>query len=765
MKTLGLRWKLIIAFLMAGILPMLAISTYTYYKNSSALKESSIDKFQALGKARSSGVTLYFETIRDQVLTFADDVMIRDAMREFNGAFDKFNDQTNVSRVDLIAYKNKLRKFYVNEFESKYLEENGKSIDSKSLLNQLSPTELALQYHYIGNNSNPLGSKDALDFVPDSSDYSKLHKKYHPSVRNYLQKFGYYDIFLVDIDSGHIVYSVFKELDYATSLLNGPFSGTNFAEAFKKAKEITKKDEAILVDYKKYTPSYEAPASFIATPIWDANKKIGVAIFQMPIDRLNSIMADRSGMGETGETFLVGPDYLPRSDVFRDPENRNVVTAFKKPTEGIIKTEAIEMALSGKEGAIVATDYLGNEAIIAYTPFKLLGQHNWALISKIDTEEAFQASNEIEAATAIVFFISILAISLLSYFLSKSISDSLLALARRLNLSAGNVGSSSSEIASSSSTLSESVSSASSSLQETVTAIDEISSMVQRSSEAAKKSTKVSSKSTEAATQGKKTVESMIQSIKEISDSNQKITSEMQTSNQEISKIVHVISEIGEKTKVINDIVFQTKLLSFNASVEAARAGEHGKGFAVVAEEVGNLASMSGKAALEITEMLETSIKQVTEIVDNTKSNVESLVQMGKSKVEVGTKTAHQCDDALNEIIENVSKVNDMVQEISTASSEQSIGVQEVTKALQKFDQLTQQNSMVAKQSSSLGSQLNEHALSLDKTVRDLVKIINGKTEAIQMKTSSPTKLEVLSKGDLEPDEWDGFDEQNKLVS
>ena len=72
-----------------------------------------------------------------------------------------------------------------------------------------------------------------------------------------------------------------------------------------------------------------------------------------------------------------------------------------------------------------------------------------------------------------------------------------------------------------------------------------------------------------------------------------------------------LISEIGNKTKVINDIVFQTKLLSFNASVEAARAGEHGKGFSVVAEEVGNLAHMSGNSAKEITQLLESSINRV----------------------------------------------------------------------------------------------------------------------------------------------------------
>lgn len=102
----------------------------------------------------------------------------------------------------------------------------------------------------------------------------------------------------------------------------------------------------------------------------------------------------------------------------------------------------------------------------------------------------------------------------------------------------------------------------------------------------------------------------MIHSITEISESNDRIMSQVADGNRKISEIVQVISEIGNKTKVINDIVFQTKLLSFNASVEAARAGEHGKGFAVVAEEVGNLAQMSGNAAKEISDMLNGSVSR-----------------------------------------------------------------------------------------------------------------------------------------------------------
>ena len=173
---------------------------------------------------------------------------------------------------------------------------------------------ISLQYEYIQNNPNELGSKDLLDQAADGSGYSESHKLYHPIIRNYLEKFGYYDIFLVDIVSGDIVYSVFKEVDYATSLRDGPYASTNLGRAFSEAAKSSWKDSVAFVDYQTYPPSYEAAASFIASPIFDGDKKIGVAIFQMPIGRINDILSERTGLGESGETYAVGSDHLFRND-------------------------------------------------------------------------------------------------------------------------------------------------------------------------------------------------------------------------------------------------------------------------------------------------------------------------------------------------------------------------------------------------------------------------------------------------------------------
>ena len=263
--------------------------------------------------------------------------------------------------------------------------------------------------------------------------------------------------------------------------------------------------------------------------------------------------------------------------------------------------------------------------------------------------------------------------------------------------------------------------------------------MIQKNAENAKRTSDLSHSSHGKAEKGKIVVQDMIKAIDDISISNNNIMNQIDDSNEKIADIVKVIAEIGNKTKVINDIVFQTKLLSFNASVEAARAGEHGKGFAVVAEEVGNLAAMSGNAAEEISAMLNGSIQKVEGIVNETKQKVGQLILDGKAKVEIGSNIAKQCGVVLNEIVENVSDVTQMANEISTACQEQAMGVQEITKAMNQLDQVTQTNASTSEEAASAAEELSSQSESLRSTVGVLVQEIKGSNDA-KIDLSSETR-------------------------
>ena len=173
---------------------------------------------------------------------------------------------------------------------------------------------------------------------------------------------------------------MFKELDYGTSLFSGKYASANIAKVVQTVKSSSVNEDIAFVDFEPYAPSHGYPASFIASPIVENGKTIGVLVFQMPLGTINKIMSQRAGLGESGETYLVGPDQLMRSDSFLDPKNHSVEASFKNPEIGSVKTEAAQAALSGKSDARIIIDYNGNPVLSAYTPVELFGVR-WALLA------------------------------------------------------------------------------------------------------------------------------------------------------------------------------------------------------------------------------------------------------------------------------------------------------------------------------------------------------------------------------------------------
>lgn len=337
----------------------------------------------------------------------------------------------------------------------------------------------------------------------------------------------------------------------------------------------------------------------------------------------------------------------------------------------------------------------------------------------------------------LVAFLGVFIGLLVGFFFATSVSKSILKVSDNLAQNAELVSSASTEIASSSGTLSAAATQQAASLEETAASLEQITAMIAKAAENAKLAAHSSASSHAKAEEGRSAVNEMTQSMDEISESNVAIMNQVNESNLQMFEIVKVIQEIGNKTKVINDIVFQTKLLSFNASVEAARAGEHGKGFAVVAEEVGKLAQMSGNAAKEISDMLDSSVSKVENLLSDSKAKVESLVDLGKRKVDTGINVAKKCADVLNEIVRNVSEVSSLANEISQATSEQAQGVGEINKAIGQLDTVTQSNTTSSAETASAATSLSSQAESLKTSVDELSFTIHGR----------PTEPRVLDHG------------------
>jgi len=179
--------------------------------------------------------------------------------------------------------------------------------------------------------------------------------------------------------------------------------------------------------------------------------------------------------------------------------------------------------------------------------------------------------------------------------------------------------------------------------------------------------------------------------IKSLSDIKESMEELQKSSTNQLNSVVLSVNTISEKTDIISDIVFQTKLLSFNASVEAARASEHGKGFAVVAEEIGNLASNSGGASEEISKIVNESKSKLTESVESISQNLVNFQSRLDETFAIWSGLNDQLRDSFKLVEENSGNQEAFLQQISSAADEQSTGVRELSQSLQEANQSSNQ--------------------------------------------------------------------------
>jgi methyl-accepting chemotaxis protein len=332
-----------------------------------------------------------------------------------------------------------------------------------------------------------------------------------------------------------------------------------------------------------------------------------------------------------------------------------------------------------------------------------------------------------------MFWLTILASSLilscvfgLASTIVGKITSSLTTLSNDVATGANLTNSAAQDLATASEALSSGVTEQAASLQETVSSLEEVSAMIKKNADNANGLKSAADSGVQSSQQCESEVKGMMQAMSDIRSSSDAINQQIEANNQSLNEITTVIKQIAEKTKVINDIVFQTKLLSFNASVEAARAGEHGKGFAVVAEEIGNLATMSGGAAQEISSLLESGVNQVNEVINQSQANIGTLTGKSKEDVEAGFARAQACQGALENALAKIKEINEMAGSIATACAEQSQGVGEISVAMNQLDQVTQGNSGSATQVAAVADRLKVQSHKLTQSVRTLSGIVHG---------------------------------------
>jgi len=279
-----------------------------------------------------------------------------------------------------------------------------------------------LQQAYIHDNPNLAGQKDALTAVGDGSQYDLVHAKYHEYYRMMMKEHGFYDLFLIDAD-GNVVYSVFKKMDFATNLVDGPWRNTDLANAYREGMKLSEGESAFF-DFREYAPSGDAAASFISAPIVVGGEVKGVLVLQMPVSSLNAILNDATGFGETGETYAIGPDMKARSHSRFDEGQKMLEPVQKTP----FLTGAFE---DGKTAFVEIAGRFGGTDHVMAEPMNFHGT-TWIVVARQIDRELMSSIVELRNSLILQISAMIAGLALIGWLVGRAISKPFATVGNRL---------------------------------------------------------------------------------------------------------------------------------------------------------------------------------------------------------------------------------------------------------------------------------------------------------------------------------------------
>jgi methyl-accepting chemotaxis protein len=696
------------------------------------------------------GVSSYFNS-RQTVLTSIDDKL----------------DALLVSRADAL-------KAYLNSIDEDVvaMSSNDEVInalkDYTSVWNELGPNPTEkLQNLYIHQNPNPLGHKEDLDTAPDGSQYSQLHAKYHPWFRNFLRRRGYYDIFLINTQ-GDVVATVFKEADFATNMLYGPWKDTDIAKVFREAINGPK-DTAHFSDFRPYSPSNNVPASFIATPVYDHGKLIGALAFQMPIERINKTMSVYNGLGKTGDLYILGQDHLMRSD-----------SRFKAKAKGgstILTTKVsnlpVDTALQGArhEGLVDSVNWLGKHAFYVSVPFEFKGV-KWAVTGEQAVDEVMAPVVHMQNMSILLVLLTNGLIALISILICNRLINPLKAqIGQMERLSAGDldlvienqhhtdeIGDMARALETFKNNALEKVrleedqvreklrqeeaerqakvqaeadkrkmmnnmadefeATINSLLKVVNQSVSELQCAAENMTQIAEEANSKTSTVAEASQMTARSVETVVQSTQEMIQALDEIANNIERSSfltheavakadnadKTTSTLSVAAKEITTVIELIQEITSRINLLSLNAAIEAAIAGESGKGFAVVASEVKRLAVQTADATESIATQIQNVQSVSSDVVGSLGSIRGSIATVNECSTGIASAMAEQ-NAITNQIATYMREASDNVQRINLSVDDIQMTAQSTASSA---EQVLQASRSVARQSDDLNTAVQE---------------------------------------------------------
>ncbi|MFN3007182.1 adenylate/guanylate cyclase domain-containing protein [Mycolicibacterium wolinskyi] len=434
LSRISIQSKLLAMLLITSVLSAAVVGFIGYQSGRSSLRDSVFDRLTEVRSAQARQLESEFQFLRNSLIIYTRGTTATEAAEAFTAGFDQLGNAT-ISP----AQQKSITDWYENQFVKPEDIQNGNETDVAAVL----PTSNAQKY-LQANYMTPFTDWDEaikFDDAGDGSAWSAANARFNDFFREIVTRFNFEDALLLDT-RGNVVYSAYKGPDLGTNVYTGPYKGGNLTEGYKEALESNAVDYVAITDFGPYQPA-DTPTAWLMSPIGTGGNIKGVLALQFPITGINRLMTmdqkwEEAGMGKTGETYLVGPDGLMRSDSRLFLENRDqfkqeVIDAGTPPDvaeESIrqggttlvqpVNDEASKMAQRGQSGSIIEADYLGKETLQAYAPVDLLGL-DWGVVAKIDTAEAFAPVTKftrtlVLSTVAMIFAVCIAAILLARFF-------------------------------------------------------------------------------------------------------------------------------------------------------------------------------------------------------------------------------------------------------------------------------------------------------------------------------------------------------------
>lgn len=432
----SIQSKLIIMLVVTSVLCTAVVGIIGYHSGRNSLRESVFDRLTQVRAAQATTVTARFRDLTNSLLVYTSGASTIDALGAFAAGFDELGTST------ISPEQSQQLADYYSGFVASTSKLTGKNLDARALLPD-NPAQRYLQAFY----SAPFTSaNDAIqvDDARDGSPWSAANARYNDFFRHIVGLFGFVDALLID-GRGNVVYTANKGVDLGTNLLTGPYRESTLRGAYDQSMAANAKDFVAVTDFSPYQPAKNAPTAWMVAPIAVNGRPAGALALQFPTTGLNRLMTfDRrwseTGMGATGESILVGPDGLMRSDsrlFLENPdEYKRAVVAAGTPPEVADEAirlgstvliqpagdEAARLARQGDSGTLVDKDYLGHETLQAYAPVQLPNADlHWSIVAKVDTAEAFAPElaftrTIVLTSVGIVFLVSIAAMLLAQLF-------------------------------------------------------------------------------------------------------------------------------------------------------------------------------------------------------------------------------------------------------------------------------------------------------------------------------------------------------------